>query len=153
MKTLQASFWLFLAISLSALSCGLEPVNPAEPQLTYKDYRTNGNDSLRVMFEFTDGDGDIGVDPAGTDYNLLLTLYYRRLDGNFYVASNLQGDSLIYPCRIGELPYGQNGLEGEIHADINAALISYDTIQFNAFLLDQAQHKSAVVRTGDIILQ
>ena len=62
-------------------------------------------------------------------------------------------DSIAYTYRIPELPDGQNGLEGDIHLIVNSAMIIYDTIQFNAFIVDQTSHKSAVIRTPEFALR
>ena len=148
-------YFLLLLPAVAFVACGPDPVYPAGPQLTFKEYRYNNNDSLKVMFTFTDGDGDIGVAPTGSDPNMVLTLYYKGTDGNFHVARPVTdpADSISYPYRITQLPRGQNGLSGEIHVDVSTQFMLYDTIQFNAFLLDQTQHKSAVIRTPEIVLQ
>ena len=150
MKHFTPTFIISALILFS--SCGPDVIFPAEPQLTFKEYKPGGQDSLKVMFTFTDGDGDIGVSPIGSDSNMLLVLYYKAADGFFYQAhpSNDPGDSIVYLYRIQELPSGQNGLDGEIHLDVNTGFVTYDTIQFNAYLLDQTNHKSVVVRTPEI---
>lgn len=155
MKILQVSLWLFVAVAFSTLSCGPDAVYPDIPQLSYKDYSYNGTDSLRVKFTFTDGDGDIGVAANGTDPNMLLTLYYKDVDGNYYIAYQPGNPTvpITYEFRIGELPETRNGLQGEIHVDINSLMITYNEIQFDAVLIDQAQHRSPVVRTQEIRLQ
>jgi hypothetical protein len=131
-------------------SCKQEQLFPDEPMLVFKEYKYNGLDTLKTIFSFTDGDGDIGVAPTGNDYNMLLTLYYKDANGNFqpalYPAST---DTIKYPYRIPELPDGQNGLEGDIHLIVNTTMISYDTIQFDAYIVDQTNHKSSVIRTPE----
>lgn len=144
----------FLSISALAFSCKPDPVFPDEPQLTFLRYEYNGADTLEAVFSFTDGDGDIGVAALGNDSNMVLTLYYKAPDGQFHVARPgvSTTDSIYYTYRIPDLPEGQRGLEGEIYLVINPQFIIYDTIQFNAFLLDQAHNKSPVVRTPETTL-
>ncbi len=144
----------FLSVCGLAYSCTPDPVFPDEPQLTFLRYEYNGTDTLEAVFSFTDGDGDIGVSPTGNDSNMVLTLYYKAPDGEFHVARPgvSTTDSIYYTYRIPDLPEGQRGLEGEIYLVINPQFLIYDTIQFNAFLLDQSQNKSQVVRTSEQVL-
>jgi len=154
MKNMRIYVSLFIAICAGAFACTPDPVFPDEPIITFKEYYYNGSDTLKVVFSFTDGDGDIGVTPVGNDSNMVLTLYYKAPDGQFHVARPGVSltDSVYYTYRIPELPEGQSGLEGDIYLVINPQFMLYDTIQFNAFLLDQSAHKSGVVRTPEQVL-
>lgn len=154
MKNMRGYLFSFLTVCAVLFSCKPDPVFPDEPVLTFLRYEYNGSDTLRAVFSFTDGDGDIGVAPTGNDSNMVLTLYYKAPDGEFHVARPgiSLTDSIYYTYRIPELPDGQRGLEGEIYLVINPQFMIYDTIQFNAFLLDQSRHKSAVVRTPEQVL-
>lgn len=154
MKNMRIYVSVFIAICAGALACTPDPVFPDEPIITFKEYSYNGSDTLKVVFSFTDGDGDIGVTPTGTDSNMVLTLYYKGPDGLFHVArpGASTTDSVYYNYRIPELPEGQSGLEGDIYLVVNPQFMLYDTIQFNAFLLDQTDHKSVVVRTPETVI-
>jgi hypothetical protein len=148
MKRLTTYSIFFAGVVLCISSCKKEQLFPDEPMLTFKEYQYNGSDTLNTVFYFTDGDGDIGVAPDGNAANMWLTLYYKDQNGQFRVALYpASADTIKYPYRIPELPDGQNGVEGDIHLVVNSALIPYDTIQFSAFLVDQANHQSAVIRT------
>ncbi len=154
MKNLHASFFIFVTASALLCSCGPETVFPDEPMLEFKEYQYNGSDTLNTVFSFTDGDGDIGVAPTGSDYNMLLTLYYKDQSGEFQTAVNpLTNVPITYPYRVPELPDGQNGLEGDIYLVVNSAMIQYDTIQFDAYIVDQTNHMSTVIRTPEIGLR
>ena len=154
MKSMYKYLFSFLTICALGYSCTPDPVYPDEPQLTFLRYEYNGSDTLRAVFSFTDGDGDIGVSPTGNDSNMVLTLYYKAPDGQFHVARPGVSltDSIYYTYRIPELPEGQRGLEGEIYLVVNPQFMIYDTIQFNAFLLDQSHNKSPLVRTSEQVL-
>lgn len=154
MKVVRNYSVIFACVSVLAFSCTPDPVFPDEPILTFKEFQYNGSDTLKAVFSFTDGDGDIGVAPVGNDSNMVLTLYYKGPDGLFHVARPGVSitDSIYYTYRIPELTEGQSGLEGDIYLTINPQFILYDTIQFNAFLLDQTDHKSAVVRTPETVI-
>lgn len=151
---MRTFIFLFLFAGVMGVSCTPDPVYPDEPIITFKEFQYNGTDTLRAVFSFTDGDGDIGVAPTGNDSNMVLTLYYKAPDGTFKVARPGVSltDSIYYTYRIPELPEGQRGLEGDIYLVVNPQFMLYDTIQFNAFLLDQTGHKSAVVRTPETVL-
>lgn len=149
--------FLFVALGLlAAAGCKPEPVFPVEPVLTFKEYiQTDNSDSLQVVFSFTDGDGDIGVSQAARDSNMVLTLYVRDAAGNYIPQDDISTvaiDSIYYNYRIPQLVASQKGVEGDVYLTVNKAFISRDTICFNAFLLDQAQHKSALVKTPPVLL-
>ncbi|MCU0435588.1 MAG: hypothetical protein MUC87_19165 [Bacteroidia bacterium] len=149
--------FLFSVILLSIFSgCKPEPVFPVEPVLTFKEYIQNtGSDSLQVVFSFTDGDGDIGISEGATDSNMVLTLYVRDNAGNFIPQDNLSTpaiDSIYYNYRIPQLTRSQKGVEGDVYLTVNKGFIARDTIRFNAFMVDQTQHRSATVQTPSVIL-
>jgi hypothetical protein len=154
MKRMRKYLFPLLIVGGFAFGCTPDPVFPDEPVITFLRYEYNGTDTLRAVFSFTDGDGDIGVTPTGNDSNMVLTLYYKAPDGEFHVARPgvSLDDSIYYTYRIPELPEGQRGLEGEIYLVVNPQFMIYDTIQFNAFLLDQSHNKSVVVRTPETVL-
>jgi hypothetical protein len=150
-------FFLFSVITLSLFSgCKPEPVFPVEPVLTFKEYiQNNTSDSLQVVFSFTDGDGDIGIDENGTDSNMVLTLYVPGNAGNFIPQDDISTaapDSIYYNYRIPQLTRSQKGVEGDVYLTVNKAFITRDTIRFNAFMLDQTQHRSATVQSPSVIL-
>ncbi|HEU4717756.1 MAG TPA: hypothetical protein VFU15_07975 [Bacteroidia bacterium] len=150
----------FLALGFIGVlyfGCKPQPVFPVEPALTFKEYQQKeGGDTLKVVFSFTDGDGDIGVLPTGSDTNMVLTAYYKTPAGNYHVWLNpQQTDSIYYSYRIPKLTASQKGLEGDIYLTISTREVIaayHDTLEFNAFLLDQSGHKSNLVRTPELIL-
>lgn len=157
MKLLRGIF-LFMLPGVVFFGCKPEPVYPDEPALTFKEFRpqTAGSDSLTAVFSFTDGDGDIGLAPTDPDSNFLMTVYVPDANQNYQVLDNSitsQIDSVYYPYRISHLTAGQAGLEGDIYVTIlHKSFIGRDTLQFNAFLLDQSHHRSNYVRTDPVVL-
>jgi hypothetical protein len=154
---------IILACIISAISlstCKPDPVFPVEPILTFKEFiQPEGTDSLQVVFSFTDGDGDIGVAVNSDDSNMVLTPYVRDpATGQFVVMLNTStsdpNDSIMYTYRIPHLSTSESGLEGDIYVTIDKSVLILfeDTLQFNAFLLDQSDHKSVVVRTPEVVL-
>jgi hypothetical protein len=156
---LYRGIFVFALFAVLYFGCKPAPVFPAEPILTFKKYIQSGSDSLQVVFSFTDGDGDIGIAPNSTDSNMVLTGYHKDVNGNWVVIPNPSpghpNDTLTYEYRIPKLTAGQNGLEGDIYVTITKnflVLSGEDTLQFNAFLLDQSHHQSAVIRTPEVDL-
>ena len=93
----------FLVVAFFAIlgaACKPQPTFPTTPALTFKEFiQPAGSDSLRVVFSFTDGDGDIGLLQTDTDSNMVLTVYAPDATGNFIVMDNFttpQIDSLFY---------------------------------------------------------
>ena len=158
MKKHFRSIFLFAFIGVVFFGCKPDPTFPAIPALTFKEFRQPaGSDSLVVVFSFTDGDGDIGVAPTDSDTNMVLCVYAPDANGIFQQVPDIntpnQFDSLIYKYRIPNLTPGQIGLEGDIYVTIlNKSFLPRDTLQFNAFLLDQSDNKSNIVRTETVIL-
>lgn len=159
MKLIRGIF-LFALLGVGYYGCTPDPVFPSVPALKFKEFRQpTGSDSLQVVFSFTDGDGDIGVAPNGEDTNMVLSVYAPSgSNGTFTVMpcpgpSCQPGDSLYYPYRIPKLTAGQAGLEGDIYVTIeHKSFIGRDTLQFNAFLLDQSHNRSNYVRTPTVYL-
>jgi hypothetical protein len=155
MKHFRGIF-LFAFLGAAFFGCKPDPVYPAVPALTFKEFlQPAGTDSLVIVFSFTDGDGDIGVSPTDVDSNMVLTVYAPDANGNFQVVAdpNNPADSLTYTYRIPHLTAGQVGLEGDIYLTIeNKNFLPRDTLQFNSFLLDQSDNKSNTVRTETVIL-
>ncbi len=156
MKLIRGIF-LFTIFGLLFFGCRPKPVFPAEPVLKFSKFmQPAGSDSLIVVFSFTDGDGDIGVTQADADSNMVLSVYAPNSTGGFTLMPspvNPPPDSLYYPYRIPHLVAGQVGLEGDIYVAFeHKSFIGRDTLQFNAFLLDQSQHRSNYVRTESVIL-
>ncbi len=156
MKLISVIFF-FVLFGLLFFGCKPQPTFPVEPVLTFSKFlQPTGSDSLRIVFSFTDGDGDIGVSQTDTDSNMVVTVYVPDATGHFVVLDNIntpQADSIMYTYRIPHLTAGQVGLEGDIYVtNEHKSFIGRDTLQFNAFLLDQAHHKSNLVRTQTVIL-
>ncbi len=157
MKHLRG-FILFVIFGAAFFGCTPKPTFPAIPALSFKEFlpQVSGSDSLTAVFSFTDGDGDIGVAPTDSDSNLVMTVYEPDQFGVFHVKDNintLAADSLYYSYRIPHLTAGQVGLEGDIYVTLeHKSFIGRDTLQFNAFLLDQSHNKSNLVRTSTVII-
>lgn len=135
---------------------------PNEPRITFKSFEFFG-DSASLTISFTDGDGDIGLDPSDNGapfdtssiyyYNLFLE-YGERVNGEWNVV---EFEEPIY-YRIPRItPTGQNkALEGEIAVAIDPFPLfitgNADTVRYSVELVDRALNRSNRVVSNDIIV-
>ena len=125
-------------------------------------------DSLNLTFNFTDGDGDIGLNDHDTitpydtssffQYNLYIH-YFEKDDQNGWVnGMNLSGDTVIFTYRIEPIiTKGKTkGIKGKM--DVNLTHLYYntlsnqsDTIKYSIQLIDRALNKSNIVESAEIV--
>jgi hypothetical protein len=110
----------------------------------------------KLKFFFEDGDGDIGLKPPGGNSdstNLFFTLY-RKVDGVLVPAT---GEDPLYPSDY-RIPYmerlGQNKI---LRGTISVTFMYFyyeptDTIVYDFYIKDRADHESNVAETREIIL-
>ncbi len=147
-------FMLFAGIVIS--SCIKRPDYPDYPIIKFKAFIPEG-DSAKLIFEFTDGDGDIGLLPEDTippyDANLFLK-YYEQREGEFVEIEPIIPFNYRIPdiSRKGKI----KTLEGEIMVRINYYYdfaSPYDTIKYSAYIVDRALNKSNVIETNPIVVK
>jgi hypothetical protein len=147
-------------------SCKREENFPIVPSISLVEFKGYGNDSAICKINFTDGDGDIGLDPFDTVtpfnrtskyFNDLFLVYYYDSVGvwkpyNMHPADTVksQFDTLQYTYRIPNLT--QNGqvqaLQGEIKVKIPAPYaLPHQTYKYTIMLVDRALHRSNIVET------
>ena len=162
MKTLASI--LFAAVLLT--SCNdIHPVYPDEPVVDYQSFGLYivtdalGNNTLvgRLSFDFTDGDGNIGLSPLidTTDlslpdtvkYNFFLQLY--DLQGYEYIkVPETDGGILKY-----RIPYlDKKPLSGTLDLEISYPVIKYDTIYYTFYIFDRDYNRSNTDTTDIIVL-
>ena len=143
----------FIILLINA--CGEIVTYPDTPIVTFKSFNLFtsedilGNSILlgKLEIEFTDGDGDIGIQqPNSADmadsliYNLFLSLY--EIKNNQEVKIEGPEGNLNF-----RVPYieriGQNKtLKGTIYVDIEYKTIEYDTIFYTFQLIDRQFNRS-----------
>ena len=162
MKTMASI--LFAAVLLT--SCNdIHPVYPDEPVVDYQSFGLYivtdalGNNTLVGMlsFDFTDGDGNIGLSPLidTTDlslpdtvkYNFFLQLY--DLKGYEYIkVPEPDGGLLKY-----RIPYlDKKPLSGTLDLEISYPIIKYDTIFYTFYIFDRDYNRSNTDTTDIIVL-
>jgi hypothetical protein len=165
MKALAKILILIITVLLSGLSCKKIESLPEIPSISFKSFilidtiDPLGNKVKKgeLIFDFEDGDGDIGLKPTDSlsvdSTNLFLTMY-SKTDGTF---TEVSGEDLKTTLNY-RIPYiereGQNkALIGEIQVDFDYLLtFEYDTIKYSFFIVDRALHKSNVETTPEIAM-
>jgi hypothetical protein len=158
---------VLLGLMVVLHSCGKHDVYPNEPIIEYNSFvkipdGSGIDDKGFLIINFTDGDGDIGLDINDTlpPFNIDGDYYYNFLI-DYY---ELQNDSFVKV----ELPFTFNaripnvdselidrGIKGEIKIELffNNLNSSSDSIRFTAQIIDRALHKSNIITTPSIFVK
>jgi len=163
MKTLLS---ILIAALLLMISCNeITPVYPDEPVIDYQGFALYisidqlGNRTLmgQLTFDFTDGDGNIGLEPLPdttglslpdtVKYNFFLQLY--DLKGYEYIkVPEKDGGVLKY-----RIPYlDKKPLSGTMDLQISYPVIKYDTIYYTFYIYDRDYNRSNTDTTDVIVL-
>lgn len=156
---------LILLLGTTVYQCQDRPVYPDVPIIDYESfylYITTNNLDQEVLtgnlnFSFTDGDGNIGLEPWPDSvaiglpdtqrYNLFLQMYDLE-DNDFVKVPEEDGGYLKYM-----IPYlDKQPLSGTISVTIEYPIIRYDTIFYTFFLYDREYNKSNMDTTDVQIL-
>jgi hypothetical protein len=158
---------LVTLIAISILSCHKIETLPDRPHIEYKSFAVFDTTDIlgnyckggRLNFYFEDGDGDLGLDSPGEGdqdtVNMFFTLY-RNTRGIF---SEVPENDLMNPSDY-RIPYmertGQNKiLKGTISVTFLYLFYSpedTDTIKYEFYIKDRAQHISDTAITSEIPL-
>lgn len=126
---------------------------PDEPEIEFKSFERNDDGSADLTIEFTDGDGDIGLNEGDTTgkyapgkkyFHNLFVHYYEKQDGE-WVKRDLNPP---YFYRVPVItPDGKNkALEGDIEVHLEKPYYdpnnSFDTIKYRVQLVDRALNES-----------
>ncbi len=140
-------------------SCQKKEEYPIIPEIKFESLLKIFNPATMVYdrgvfkISFKDGDGDIGLTESDVlppyDYNFFIS-YYELQNGD--TIRVIIADSNEFNARIPVLtPEGANkSIKGEIEDTlfIYNYQSEFDTIKFDAYILDRALHQSNVVTTG-----
>ena len=144
---------------LLVVAC-LKPVTyPIEPIIEYVGFESY-SDTGKIVFSFTDGDGNIGLDqniltalfnPGSFYYYNLYINYYEMMDGEWVRATSdptgensVFADTITFSYRVEDLtPTGQNkALRGNMEITLepyffNPTSNHNDTIKYTILLIDR----------------
>ena len=159
-------------------SCRRIEEYPIEPAITYDNFvlllntQTGKTDRGVLSISYTDGDGDLGLDPGdtlppfdkGSDYyyNILIK-YFEKQNGTFvevpllsWNPDNQQYDTITFNGRFPNLTpeHGNKNIKGVIQDTlyVNNPLSDFDTIKYKVSIYDRALHLSNEVETPEIII-
>ncbi len=150
---------------------------PIEPAISFKEFLVEFNPETGITergvlkFDYTDGDGDLGLEPwdtlppyhrQGSYYYNLIIKYYEKQYGEFvevpllsWNPDSLYYDTITFNGRIPNLSpeSGNMNIKGEIQDTlfIYNPLSDFDTIKFGVYIYDRALHSSNEIETGEII--
>ncbi len=153
---MKRSIITIFSLLLFLVSCEeTSPEYPDEPVVDYQSFGFYmmvdqlGNNTLtgRLTFDFTDGDGNIGLAPLAENstpslpdsvkYNFFLQLY--DLQGyEFVKVPELEGGVLKYRIPV----LDREPLKGTMDLDISYPVIVHDTIFYTFYILDRDYNKS-----------
>ncbi len=164
---------VIVLLMIVASACQKASDFPREPRLEYLSFNNDPNDAV-MRFKFTDGDGNVGLDPKDTlspfhasadpvnnyHWNLWIK-YYEKIDGTWYEYQSNEPTEPLYLdpnatfTRIPRLdPKGQNkSLEGEVVIDMTGwyPLGMADTVKYGVILLDRDLNQSNEAVSEEII--
>ena len=163
-KFLNAFLILFLIIVL--FSCIKKEEYPVIPHIEFDSFtKINNNlgydDKGILALTFTDGDGNIGLSteeispPYDTGsmyyYNFFIT-YFERQNGEYVEVELPFTNNARIPLL--NTTGNDNPLKGKIEIElfINNYTSPFDTIRFDAFIVDRALNHSNTITTPDIII-
>ena len=168
---------LVLLVGLVVLSCRKFEDFPDIPAITYDNFvvlmntQTGITERGVLVFSYTDGDGDLGLDKGDTlppfnrkseyYYNLIIK-YFEKQNGTFvevpllsWNSDSSNYDTLTFNSRFPILTpeSGNQAIKGvfEDTLFIYNPLSDFDTIKFKAYIYDRALNKSNEIETSEIV--
>ncbi len=166
-----------IIIAVVVGSCRKLETFPVEPEITYEDFVLLLNNETGITergvlkFNYTDGDGDLGLSSedtlppfhaSGDYYYNMIIKYFEQQNGVFVevpiVVWNMetqQYDTLTFNSRFPVLTpiFGNKNIKGLFQDTlyIYNPLSEYDTIKFKVSIYDRALHLSNEIETPPII--
>ncbi len=176
-KRVKLALFISILAVVAVISCKRIDQYPPEPVIKYLAFEKlyNVNDSIYdrgvLKFEFTDGDGNIGLNendtfppfnPGSKYYYNLIIDYYEVRNGietevplTFFNAGTQQYDTIYLSARIPPLtPYGSDhDISGEIYDSLFIYNYNsdFDTLFLKFYIVDRLLNESNVERTEYIV--
>jgi len=159
-------FSLTLILGLLS-SCFKKEEYPLEPIIEYDSFQITG-DSAKITFNFTDGNGDIGLNDSDTlapynidsEFHYNLYIHYLEKDDQigWTEGLDLDGNPIIFKYRIEPIDTKgkTKGIKGKMDVDMgdlffNPLSDQADTIKYSIQLTDRALNKSNLIESEEII--
>lgn len=161
--------WIYAipALALLLVGCFKTEDYDSVPSITYDEFIAFG-DSAKIIFEFTDGEGDIGLadDQTEAPYNFGSEYYYNvyveyleKDDTEGYKYSlDPNGDTVAFPIRIHPIldEDEEKPIKGKMEVSLSPLYYNpfsdqSDTIKFRIQLIDRELNKSNWIESEEII--
>jgi hypothetical protein len=156
-------FSVFMMLLIS--SCFKNEEYPVEPIISNPSFVFYA-DSARLSFDFTDGDGDLGLNqdevqaPYNPEsyyhYNIYLDYFEKDDNLGWIRGRDLEGDSIVFKYRFKPIIVKgkARGLKGTIDIDFvnfaNPFSDQSDTIKYQIKIIDKALNESNLLETEEI---
>ncbi len=148
-------------------SCFKKEEYPFQPIITYDSYTLSG-DSVKLTFNFTDGNGDIGLSDSDTlspfdinseyHYNLYIDYFEKDDVIGWTEGIDLEGNPIIFKYRIEPIDTKgkTKGIKGKMDVDLGSLFYNplsdqSDTIKYFIQLTDKSLNKSNIIESEEII--
>lgn len=158
---------LLFCLVLFVVSCFKQEEYPLEPIIRFIDFQIV-EETGRIIIEFTDGDGDIGLredeifspyNPESYFYHNMYITYWEKDDSEGWkIGTTDSGDTIVFPYRI--KPFTNSEKDKPIKGTIEVMLepLYYnpfsnqnDTIRYSIVLIDRSLNISNELITPEII--
>jgi len=167
-NTISGKILRVAIISMIFLSaCTKHETYSVIPEITYKSFdkiptSTGIDNKAYLTISFTDGDGDIGLNPEDTfsPYNPGSPYYYNYII-DYYEQKNDTFVKIDLPItNNSRIPYvkadlAERGIKGEITIELffNNIMSNADSIRYELYIIDRSLHKSNVITTPSIFVK
>jgi hypothetical protein len=161
-------FILSIGLLIGTLSsCFKKEEYPFEPIITYDSFSMTA-DTAQLTFNFTDGNGDIGLSDGDTlppfnidsefHYNLYIDYFEKDDLLGWTEGLDLDGNPIIFKYRIEPInTKGKTkGIKGKMDIDLgnlyyNVLSDQSDTIKYSIQLIDKSLNKSNIIESEEIV--
>ena len=156
-----------LTISVLLNSCFKAETYPNEPIISNAEVSISGTTAL-LKFDFTDGDGDIGLSDgqqsapydSSSYYHFNLYIEYFESDDNlgWVPGQAINGDTIVFTNRLEPIEFNgkAKGIKGVMEVEMdpfrNPSSAEADTIMYKITLIDRALNISNELETGAIVV-
>jgi hypothetical protein len=154
--------FIFSALALITYACVKKTTYPTTPVIEFSDFIPYTGDSADLKINFTDGDGDIGVNENDSTRNFWYTYYYKdtitqQYRGYVTYDANGNEDTLrnSYIVTAPEDSYKGKPISGEISIRLQQFRHSkkIKNIKYVFYLFDEAGNKSNIATSPEIYVQ
>ncbi|MBL0342417.1 MAG: hypothetical protein IPP71_16830 [Bacteroidetes bacterium] len=154
-KALIFPIGLFVMLIVVLTGCKDEETYPITPEISFKSLvkfqNVANSDSLELVFNFTDGDGDIGTAEGDSVNRDVFVKIFEMKNGVFVEFTDLAAP-LEYNIPYLEPRGNNNSLKGEIKINVEYNVIQpNDTIRYELYIKDRARNRSNSITTSTII--